>query len=213
MGDLRTVVVLDHQNMHLQGYRTYVPRTKKLSATVLEPAKFANELIAARNLGQQTGRDRAVLAGVEVYRGLPSGWNDQESYKYVLTQNSRWQRDPRVSVTARPMKYTRTFGPKPGQVTHHPHQKGVDVLIALAVLRAMRRPDVDLVILASHDSDLRAVLDEAIAVGGAKIETCCWAAKKSPATAPQLRPTAPAHVWNTRLGESDFLNSIDHTPV
>ncbi|HEY4420939.1 MAG TPA: hypothetical protein VGN22_15560 [Pseudonocardia sp.] len=50
-------------------------------------------------------------------------------------------------------------------------EKGIDVLCALAMVREARSPDVDLGILASHDSDLEPALDEAIALQYAKVET------------------------------------------
>ncbi|NMH98748.1 NYN domain-containing protein [Pseudonocardia sp. K10HN5] len=55
-----------------------------------------------------------------------------------------------------------------------PREKGVDVRCALTFVREARQPDIDLVILASHDSDLDPALDEAAALGMAKVETFCW---------------------------------------
>jgi uncharacterized LabA/DUF88 family protein len=90
-------------------------------------------------------------------------------------------------------------------------EKGVDVLCALAVVREARKPDVDLVVLASQDSDLEPALDEAIALRTAKIETFCWFDYAQPHKARQLRPGSGRRVWNTRMGETEFRNCWDLT--
>jgi len=46
-------------------------------------------------------------------------------------------------------------------------------MCALAVLRHARRQDIDLVILASLDSDLIPALDEVVSIGQ-KVETISW---------------------------------------
>lgn len=53
-------------------------------------------------------------------------------------------------------------------------EKGVDVLCALALVREAASAENDLVILASHDTDLEPALDEAVEQGHAKVETCQW---------------------------------------
>lgn len=50
-------------------------------------------------------------------------------------------------------------------------EKGINVLCALALVREASAADVDLVILASHDSDLAPALDEAIRLSSSKVET------------------------------------------
>jgi hypothetical protein len=90
-------------------------------------------------------------------------------------------------------------------------EKGIDVLCALAVVREAQRADVDLVILASHDSDLEPALDEALALRSAKIETFSWYDPAQRHRIRQLRPGTGRSIWNTRLGESEFHNCWDLT--
>ncbi len=89
-------------------------------------------------------------------------------------------------------------------------EKGVDVLCALALVREALRPDTDVVILASHDSDLEPALDEVLSLQSAKVETFCWFDHIQPRRTRQLRPTSRT-VWNTRLGETEFRNCWDLT--
>lgn len=82
-------------------------------------------------------------------------------------------------------------------------------MCALALVREARNEDVDLVILASHDSDLEPALDEALALGTAKVETFCWFDSTQRGSTRQLRPGNGRRVWNTRLGETEFGNCWD----
>ena len=103
--------------------------------------------------------------------------------------------------------------PKPyaNKVVESKGEKGIDVLCALAVVREAQRADVDLVILASHDSDLEPALDEALALRSAKIETFSWYDPAQRHRIRQLRPGTGRSIWNTRLGESEFRNCWDLT--
>ena len=104
---------------------------------------------------------------VYVYRGQPSSEHDPKPYARNQAQKARWERDQRVTVQLRPLKYRyeRDSSGQPlidadgKRVVKGKDEKGVDVLCALAVLREARKPDVDLVILASHDSDLEPAIE------------------------------------------------------
>lgn len=87
-------------------------------------------------------------------------------------------------------------------------EKGVDVLCALALVRQALDPDIDLVILASQDSDLEPALAEASAFGSAKVETFSWytSARRHKSTEISSQGT---RLWNTRLGETEFKHCWD----
>ena len=88
-------------------------------------------------------------------------------------------------------------------------EKGVDVLCALAVVREAQRPGHNVIILASHDSDLEPALDEAVELGSSKIETMRWDSKDS--FTYQLR-CSKVGLWTTRMDEKAFVASRDLTP-
>jgi len=219
MTGLRAVVVIDYQNVHLTGHGLFAcSRYNPAHEALVNPLHFANQLISARNQAQRPGMDHAALSHVYVYRGQPSSEHDPKPYARNQAQKARWERDQRVTVQLRPLKYRyeRDSSGQPlidvdgKRVVKGKDEKGVDVLCALAVLREARKPDVDLVILASHDSDLEPALDEAIALHTAKIETFCWFDPSQPHRTRQLRPGS-GRVWNTRLGETEFRNCWDLT--
>lgn len=95
--------------------------------------------------------------------------------------------------------------------------KGIDVLVALTCPRQALHPDIDLVILASRDTDLVPVLDTLVDMRTqdptvAKIETASWFNRDA---APQgnaggsLRPADNRRVWNTNLDRRAFESSRD----
>jgi hypothetical protein len=88
LSDLRAVVVMDYQNVHLTGHDLFaadrgLPRHESL----IDPLLFAAELIRSRNRIQRTGYDHAVLSSVLVYRGLPSP--DHDAGQYARTSPRR----------------------------------------------------------------------------------------------------------------------------
>ena len=219
MDELRTSVIIDYQNLHLTGHglfqaTKYLPRHE----TLVDPLRFANLLIERRNASQRDGYPKAALHHVFVFRGEPSPEHDPDGYSRNQAQRANWERDSRVVVTLRPLKYRydrdgrgRISTDVNGQkiLVGPPQEKGVDVLCALALVREARNSAVDLVILASSDSDLAPALDEVQAVGSAKVETFCWYDERG-RLGYQLHPTNRSRpIWNTRLNEADFVASRD----
>ena len=218
---LRTSVVIDYQNVHLTGHGLFASTSNlPRHETLVDPLHFANRLIAARNRSQRAGYAEAVLCKVPVFRGQPSSEHDPAAYARSQAQKAQWERDRKVTVTLRPLKYEyeRDAAGKhvldiDGRkiVTGPPREKGVDVLCALALVREAQDPSIDLVILASSDSDLAPALDEVQDLGTAKVETFCWFDDVT-RRGFQVHPTNRSRpVWNTRLREQDFLASIDRT--
>jgi hypothetical protein len=221
VSDLRAAIIVDYQNVHLVGHGLYdATRSLPRHETLIDPLLFAQRLLRVRNATQKPGMPDAVLRSVEVFSGQPSPEHDSAGYARRQAQKSQWERDRRVSVTLRPLKYEyqrdatgRRAHDVNGQriVVGQPQEKGVDVLCALAAVRAAQDPSVDLVILASSDSDLVPVLDEVRRIGTAKIETFCWWDEAN-RIGFQIHPSDRSRpVWNTRLNETDFLACHDQT--
>ncbi|MCH6164856.1 NYN domain-containing protein [Pseudonocardia alaniniphila] len=224
MGDgiatLRAAVVVDYQNVHLTGHELFqASRHLQRHESLIDPWMFAGQLISARNRAQRPGMDLAELSAVLVYRGEPSPEHDPKAYARNQAQKAHWEREKCVTVQLRPLKYryqrdaggNLMYDANGKRVVESKSEKGVDVLCALAMVREARRPDVDLVILASHDSDLEPALDEAIALQSAKVETFSWFDPAQPRRMRQLRPGGARRVWNTRLGETEFVNCWDRS--
>jgi uncharacterized LabA/DUF88 family protein len=150
--------------------------------------------------------DWPSLSVVTVFRGLPSNKHQPEFYRRNLAQRSEWTRDPRVQVTYRSLRYS--FD-NTGYWTAQ--EKGVDVQVALEVVRHAQSGDYEVVILASHDTDLEPALDygrelEPVQDGRAVIETAGWHQCK------RLRSSGTGGLWHTVLDRSAFGSSIDRKP-
>ncbi len=219
--DLQASIIVDYQNVHLTGHNAF-DSTKPLRRheTLVDPLLFARQLLAARNASQQQGQPLAVLKRVFVYRGIPAPDHDPNGYARNLAQQSQWERDERVLVTLRPLKYeyqrdatgrhARDLDDKKF-VIGPPREKGIDVLCALSAVREAQEPDVDLIILASSDSDLSPVIDEVRRLGTAKIETFTWW-NSGLKRGFQVHPTDRSKpIWCTRMNENAFLSSHDST--
>lgn len=83
-------------------------------------------------------------------------------YSISLRQQSNWTRDKRVSVVYRTLRYPPSWPQKPAQ------EKGVDVILAVNLVKAAQLGTWDVVILATHDTDLEPALEMAVADGSAK---------------------------------------------
>jgi uncharacterized LabA/DUF88 family protein len=214
---LRTSVILDYQNVHLVGHDIF-PSSRALARheTLVDPLHFANQLIHHRNANQRAGHRHARLADVWVYRGQPSNKHDPDDYARSLAQRAQWERDSRVHVTLRPLKYDlqRDAAGRPVrdvrgcEIVTGKREKGVDVLCALAAVREALRPEIDVVMLCSHDSDLEPAVEELLRLGAAKVETFAW---HHPERFAYQLARANTAVWNTYLDQTAFENCRDRT--
>lgn len=216
---LRAAVIVDYQNVHITGHQVFAEDDMPLHEGLIHPAQFARQLVARRNQTQQHEDQKVQLGQVEVFRGLPDSEFDPFQNGQNLEQKERWERDPLVRVTHRPLKYefqTDAGGRRIRDVngklmpTGFKEEKGIDVLCALAVVRYALSPVFDVVILASSDSDLTPSLDEAARSGSAKVESCSWFDKDK-------RWTFGAHkterkLWNVRMDWQNWDRSIDRSP-
>ena len=221
MPDLRAAIIIDYQNVHLVGHGLYATtRYLPKHETLIDPLLFAGNLLRERNAAQRPGMDHAVLRQVEVFSGQPSPDHDPRGYARRQAQKAQWERDKRVSVTLRALKYeyqrdasgqfvTDVDGKR--MPTGSPREKGVDVMCALAAVRAAQDPSVDLVILASSDSDLEPAVDEVRRLGTAKIETFCWW-DETTKIGYRIHPSDRSRpMWSTKLPEGVFRACADPT--
>ncbi|MGL5860730.1 MAG: hypothetical protein ACRCY9_05700 [Phycicoccus sp.] len=214
---LRTSIVVDYQNVHLVGHDLFGEgRRLARHQTLVDPLHFANQLLRVRNANQGPGYAHARLCDVLVYRGKPSNRHDPQGYARNQAQKAQWERDRRVHVTLRPLTYRvqRDASGRPVRDIHgretilEKREKGVDVLCALAAVREAARTDIELVILASHDSDLEPAIEAVLGTDHAKVETFCW---RHPDQFSYQLARHDRRVWNTALDKTSFENCRDRT--
>lgn len=223
---LRASVVIDYQNVHLTARDVFNPRGER-HESLIHPVQFAQVAIRERNARQRPGHPHATLARTIVFRGLHHVDHDWEQHRRCLAQATQWRVDGAM-VELRDLKYRYQYGADGRPVLDvsgkkvpigRPEEKGIDVLCALACVREAARPDIDVVLLASRDTDLVPALDEVHDLHGrdseryGRIETVSWFNARfeedGARTFGSLRPTAPRRIWNTNLDRSCYEASID----
>ncbi|GAB3079777.1 hypothetical protein GCM10027080_29130 [Pedococcus soli] len=201
----KAIVVIDYQNIHLTAHEQFAPNGTAKHESLVHPLHLANQILKARSVARAAKGLEAEaldLARVVVFRGLPGNRQQPDFYRRNQAQKSEWTRDRRVEVNYRPLKYT---------YDHTGHwtaqEKGVDVRVAIEVVKSVDSEDYDVVILAAHDTDLEPALEyaletDAVAQGRVAIETAGWANCKR-----LVIPGRPA--WHTFLSGACFVNSRD----
>lgn len=159
---------------------------------------------------------QATVEKIDVFRGLPSVDIEPNAYARNLAQQQHWHEQREVTVHHRPLQYEfhrdadgRKLRDGHGKLmaTGEKREKGIDVLCALAMVRNTLDPGIDVVILASRDSDLAPALDECHNLKSAKVESCTWVDYDRRYTLGTLKTSAK--LWNTRMDRLNFEKSLD----
>lgn len=222
----RVALVIDYQNVHNTAHDVFNPEGE-LHDSLIDPLKFAQEIERLKNLNPDT--PSATVTHIEVFRGLPH--DSLPGHRYNTAQKDKWLQSvqprsliaangspspalmspkklPTMKVTLRPLRYKRrydeTLQMSVPDIDSGGEEKGVDVLIALAVVRLAQQNDIDTVILASQDTDLIPALEEVVTRKLGHVETVRWFDKEDSYTFGRL-----GKVWVTYMERDSFLNSRD----
>lgn len=126
----------------------------------IEPAELNVVLLGEMVAGRRN--EPSTLLQVRTYRGTPSARLDKKRFGRQAAWSAKNERDDRFILVERPLRY-----PKPGQLTP-PHEKGIDVALAIdLVMHPMRHPDAAAV-LVSRDMDLQPALEAFVALADGK---------------------------------------------
>jgi len=194
---LTACVVIDYQNIHLTARDVFAPPGTAARDTLIDPVAFADKIVAVRADRQQAAAQKSVqLTAIRVYRGSPSNHREPQLYSAAQRQRAMWSRDSRTAVAYRTLRYPDRWG-DPG-CHERPQEKGIDVLIALDTVDIAQEGTFDVLILATHDTDLEPALDRALARRRTKIETAGWEGAR------RIRPQAQ-NVWHTSLDGPDYV--------
>jgi uncharacterized LabA/DUF88 family protein len=171
----RVVVFLDWQNVYKHAREEFHTRGDKNTSGQVHPLDLGITLADLRPPG--SAEDRELLT-VRVYRGMPDQRYDAQGYAAARRQIARWERDERVIVVTRKLRYPHDYLPGVSS-TELVKEKGVDVALALD-LAAMASDDLyDVGILMSCDHDLLPAVERVIQRNktrgsGPIIEVAAW---------------------------------------
>lgn len=222
----RVAFIIDYQNVHLTARDTFDPGGEPHNS-LIHPVLFAQRAILERNSRQREGYPAATLTRVTAFRGLPHVDHDWEQNRRCIDQKRRWVEDGAV-VELRDLKYKYQRDATGEEIVDEdgkkrpagrPREKGIDVLCALAAVREAAASDIDIVVLASRDTDLVPVLDEIFDFHGAdpekyaRVETVSWhnanAREENAFNGGSLQPRCGRRIWNTNLNRACYEASID----
>ena len=191
VGGARVGLFIDFQNIHLTARDVFAPPATSAQDTLIHPVLFAERVLALR--ASESPED--VLSKIVVFRGVPSNARQPRLYGAAQAQRANWSRDKRVQVEYRTLRYSSRAGDPP-------REKGVDVQLAIEVVRAAHlREDLDVVIVATHDTDLEPAITMATESQRVVIETAGWRGCR--------RLRAGVRLRHTTLDAADFVATRD----
>lgn len=198
-------VIMDYENVLRMGRKIFQPHAP-MRECLIDPYRYGTQIAQVKNAQKESGETEDVkLARIEVYRGLPDPRDNPRGYRANELQKQIWTtgHDGCVNVTLRPLKLEKETGTW--------REKGVDVLCALALVRAARSGDYDVVILASRDTDLAPALDEANSLKAerTKVEAVKWYDPAVKFTNGQIK--TDFRLWTIGMRKSEYKASLDTT--
>lgn len=151
---VHVTVFLDWQNVYNHAREAFHTPGDHHTKGQVDPVDLA-EVLTSRVAGGE-------LTAVRIYRGMPDNAYDSRGYDATQRQQTAWQRDSRVIVTNRKLRYPDGYvhGQTP---VAEVKEKGIDVFLALDLVTMATDGAYDLGIVMSCDQDLAPAVERVIA--------------------------------------------------
>jgi hypothetical protein len=147
-----------------------------------------------------------TLTEVRVYTGVPTPDRDAQGHGAMQRRTQAWvaEAPDLVTLVTRPLRY------QPGR-GGTPREKGIDVQLAIDIVRLSLAGELDLLILASADSDLVPALEFVLAgCPTVEIETVAWDPVPGCATAAPIDvPGGSPRISRRQLPLTEFERFAD----
>jgi uncharacterized LabA/DUF88 family protein len=207
MDKARVVLFIDYQN-------TYRATRACFHDHENDPPQYGqvNPIAIGETLVNRSPYPRE-LQQVRIYRGLPSAERDPKGYGAARKQNAVWEKDPRVTVFARPLRYPSEY-PGVRLLGQKPTEKGVDVSLAVDFVALVVQGAYDVGIMMSLDTDLKPALEFVHDLGKSnagflRAEVVAWQVKGHRA---RRLGTSGRSIYCHWLTEVDYPAIRDWTP-
>ncbi|WP_322778179.1 NYN domain-containing protein [Frankia sp. Cas4] len=142
----RVAVFIDYQNVHFSARSRFQPADAPRQHGHVDPGRVAERIVGGRRFSGE-------LTSVRVYRGRPSPDHQPAAARASDRQAAQWERDRRVTVVRRQLRYPKGWPAEPAQ------EKGIDVALAVDFVRLACENAYDVGILFSRDTDLVPALE------------------------------------------------------
>jgi len=190
----RVHLFVDYQNVHLTAHEQFGTPGTQPYLSLIHPGRLADAIDAERAVHNKVG----MISRIYVFRGFPSPGREPNSYKRNQAQSSEWQRDRRVVMYSRSLKYPSDWPNTKAR------EKGVDVMLATRFVYEAASNAADVLILASRDTDLAPAVELASQIPNApEVEIFNWTGRG------RFHCSLPTQPWCTFLDRTGFLLSID----
>jgi uncharacterized LabA/DUF88 family protein len=188
----RVLVFLDYQNVALAAHHRFGPVGTANRIANLDPATLGRLITSRRHVPSE-------LAEVRVYRGLPNSRREPVAAAANSRQADAWERTNMVTTVRRLLRYPRGWPAVPAQ------EKGIDVSLAIDMIRLALEHRYDVGVLFSSDTDLVPALETLAELKLARFEVAAWAGTN------RLRLAGKARPWCHYLSRADYLAVVDPT--
>lgn len=171
---LRVAVLLDWQNVYNGARAAFELHAGGHIAGNVDAWRLALLLAG----GQDASGATRELHRAAIYRGKPDQARDERTYRAFRAQTATWERagGERLDVCSRLLRYP------PRTSSERPREKGIDVWLAVDLVKHAMRHDVDRVVIFSTDTDLVPALEAAVEERGPEFtEVAAWAGQGSSA--------------------------------
>jgi NYN domain len=161
----RVAVFIDWQNVYKGAREAFGMVWQPSEHGNFSPYRLAQILAA----GNDRGPDGKLVL-VEIHRGLPSSTRDPVGFAANRRQSAAWMKEcPELVVPRpRPLRY-------PDDDREDPDEKGIDVQLALSAVENALSADCEVVVIFSHDTDLRPAIETISRIAGeSRVETAGW---------------------------------------
>jgi uncharacterized LabA/DUF88 family protein len=188
----RVAVFIDYQNVHGWARRCFHPVNCHPSQGHVDPLRLAQHLTGRRNRP-------STLSRVRVYRGRPNPTHQSTAAAANDRQAAVWTASPLVEVIRRPLRYPPDWPTTPAT------EKGIDVALAVDIVRLAMQKDYDAAILVSADTDLMPAVETVFGLRLAHIELAAWSGMN------RLRFPGTELPWCHRINEGTYRTLEDST--
>jgi uncharacterized LabA/DUF88 family protein len=186
------MVFIDYQNVHGWARRCFHPAVTDLAAGHIDPLALAQHLVHRR-------RRDSTLAQVRIYRGRPGPDRQPGATAANDRQTAAWQHSSLVEVIRRPVRYPPDWPAAPAT------EKGIDVALAVDLVRLALQGAYDAAILVSADTDLMPAVETVIDGKLAHLELAAWTGMR------RLRFPGTQLPWCHFIDEATYRTIEDHT--
>lgn len=162
----RIAFFIDYQNVHLGAHELFGISGGPVYESLIDPLALAERVAEKRSR-----RFPSEITQVLVYRGRPNPERQRTLTAANDAQAAAWERDPRVKVHRRDLNYR-------GWPEQTPREKGVDVALAIDLVRSALREEYDVAVVFTGDTDILPAVELVYYETKPRVEVAAWQGAK-----------------------------------